>query len=324
MQQPVQYQGFDCRFSISIGIAINSEFPLSSDSSILIDADLALYHQKLHGKNGFSYFDESLRSALIEKKQLADQIHRALSNNEFVPYYQPQFTSDKFELAGVESLVRWHHPERGILSPDKFLPLAEEMGVLGEIDKHVFESAYNQFLHWESIGLVVPKLSVNVSLDRLIDPNLIQLLKKYEFEDGRIVFELLESILLDGCDPILQHTISQLTDMGIELELDDFGSGHASILGLIALTPKRFKIDRQLIANIHSSDKQRALIRSIIEIGKSLNLGIIAEGVEHLEQAKILNELGCETLQGFYFSKPLSNDDFISFITDYKQRQKAA
>jgi len=310
MQNPVEYQGFDCRFSISIGIAINSEFSLASDSTLLINADLALYHQKLHGKNGFSYYDESLRLALTQKKQLADQIHRALDNNEFVPYYQPQFSSDKFELTGVESLVRWQHPEHGILSPDKFLPLAEEMGVLGEIDKQVFESAYSQFLHWETIGLFVPKLSVNVSLNRLVDPSLIQLLKKYDFEQGRIVFELLESILLDGCDPTLQHVISQLTDMGIELELDDFG----------ALTPKRFKIDRLLIANIHNSEKQRALIQSIIDIGKSLNLGIIAEGVEHLEQANILNELGCETLQGFYFSKPLSNEDFISFVTDYKHQ----
>jgi len=239
----------------------------------------------------------------------------ALENNEFVPYYQPQFTSDKFELSGVETLVRWQHPERGILTPDKFLPLADEMGVLGEIDRLVFESAYNQFLEWESIGLLVPKLSVNVSLNRLVDPNLILQLNNYKFEEGRIVFELLESILLDGCDPTLKHAIDQLTDMGIELELDDFGSGHASILGLIALTPKRFKIDRQLIANLHECDKQRALIRSIIDIGKSLNLGIIAEGVECIEQAKILNELGCESLQGFYFTKPLSNDDFITYIT---------
>ena len=314
MQSPVKYQGFDCRFSISIGIAINGVLTSSADNNLLIEADFALYHQKLQGKNGFSYYDKALKKELTEKKELADQIHMALENNEFVPFYQPQFTSDKFELSGVETLVRWRHPERGILTPDKFLPLADEMGVLGEIDRSVFESAWNQFLQWESTGLVVPKLSVNVSLNSLLDPNLIDQLKQYEFEEGRIVFELLESILLDGCDPILQHAIDQLTQMGIELELDDFGTGHASILGLIALKPKRFKIDQQLITNLHKSEKQQALIRSIIDIGKSLNLGIIAEGVEFIEQAKILNELGCESLQGFYFTEPLSNDDFIAYI----------
>jgi len=197
------------------------------------------------------------------------------------------------------------------------------MGVLKEIDRLVFEAAYSQFLHWEKIGLIVPKLSVNVSLNRLIDPDLIQQLKQFNFEHGRIVFELLESILLDGCDPKLQHAINQLTEMGIELELDDFGSGHASILGLIALTPKRFKIDRQLITNLHQSDSQQALIKSIVGIGKSLNLGIIAEGVECIEEATILKELGCEALQGYYFSKPLPNDAFIDFITSYEQRLAA-
>jgi len=323
MQCPVNYQGFDCRFSVSIGIAINSDTNLTANNRILIDADLALYHQKLRGKNGFSYYNKALREELTEKKLLADQIHIALENQEFVPYFQPQFTSDEFKLSGVETLVRWQHPERGLLTPDKFLPLADEMGVLKEIDRVVFEAAYSQFLHWEKMGLVVPKLSVNVSLNRLVDPDLIQQLKNFDFEDGRIVFELLESILLDGCDPKLQHAINQLTEMGIELELDDFGSGHASILGLIALTPKRFKIDRQLITNLHQSENQQALIKSIVGIGKSLNLGIIAEGVECIEEATILKELGCEALQGYYFSKPLSNDAFIEFITGQEQRHVA-
>lgn len=320
MQNPVEYQGFDCRFSISIGIAVNSDSPLSAENDILVNADLALYKQKLNGKNGYSYYDKTLRQALADKKLLADQIQLALENNEFIPYFQPQFTSDTFELSGVETLVRWQHPERGLLTPDIFLPLAEEMGVLKEIDQLMFDAAYSRFLDWEKMNLIVPKLSVNVSLNRLLDPDLLEQLRKYKFEEGRIVFELLESILLDGCDPKLLHAISQLIDMGIELELDDFGSGHASILGLIALTPKRFKIDRQLIVNIHQCEKQQALIKSIVGIGKSLNLGMIAEGVENIEQANILKELGCESLQGYYFSKPLSNDDFIDFVTSYNHQ----
>jgi len=323
MQHPVDYKGFDCRFSISIGISTSIGKPDSPDDSILINADLALYHQKLIGKNGFSYYDKTLRTKLAEKKQLVDQIHRALEKDEFIPFYQPQFTSDKFELAGVETLVRWQHPERGLLTPDQFLPLAEEMGVLGDIDRIVFDSAYHQFGQWENMGLAVPKLSVNVSLNRLVDPSLMNQLKTYNFDNGRFVFELLESILFDGCDPVLQQVITELTEMGIELELDDFGSGHASILGLMTLNPKRFKIDRQIVANIHQSEQQRALIRSIIDIGKSLNVGIIAEGVECIEHANILNALGCDILQGFYFSKPLSNDDFIKYIIDYNPRQAA-
>ncbi len=316
LEKPVTFEEFDCRISASVGIAIGStkDKEESSSDKILVDADLAMYHQKLRGKNGFSFYSKSLRQQMIEKKQLADDIHRALEAREFIPYYQIQVESNTFRITGAEALVRWQHPTRGLLTPEKFLPVASEMGVLGDVDRMVFKKSYTDFTEWDELKLNVHRLSVNMSFNRLMDPMLMEELQQYDLTHGRLSFELVESILLDGCDDDMQATINRLNALGIQLELDDFGSGHASIIGLLALNPKRFKIDRQLVSSICNSTGQRALIKSIIDIGKSMNVKVVAEGVETIEQAHLLGELGCDYLQGFYFSKPISHEIFIDFV----------
>ena len=316
LEKPVTYEEFDCRISASVGIAIGNTSDNSEDSSdeILVDADLAMYHQKLRGKNGYTFYDRSLRQQLTEKKQLADEIHVALEASEFVPFYQTQVDSKTFKITGAEALVRWQHPTRGLLTPDKFLPIVTEMGVLGDLDRMVFEKAYSNFIEWDEKQLDVHGLSVNLSLNRLMDPQLMSELEQYDLSHGRLSFELVESILLDGCNDEMQTAINRLEALGIQLELDDFGSGHASILGLLALNPARFKIDRQLVSSICTSSEKRALVSAIIDIGKSLNVKVVAEGVESLGQANLLHELGCDFLQGYYFSKPICNDDFIELV----------
>lgn len=322
---PVNYEGFFCRFSASVGIAIcqNNSGCFDNAETILVDADLALYHQKLNGKNGYAIYDQELRASITEKKLIADAIHEALEARAFEPFFQLQVYSNTFDVAGVEALVRWQHPERGLLTPDKFLPIAEEMGVMGDLDRQVFDAAYQCFTDWEEMGLEVPRLSVNMSLNRLMDPLLQEHLEQYDLSHGRVSFELLESILLDGCDEKMQQAVSYLIGKGIELELDDFGSGHASVLGLLALKPTRFKIDRQLIESVNKSASQKALVRSIIDIGKSLDVEVTAEGVETLDQAAILRDLGCNILQGYYFSKPMSNEDIIKFMKARPAQQAA-
>ena len=149
------------------------------------------------------------------------------------------------------------------------------MGVLGDLDRMVFEKAYSNFIEWDEKQLDVHGLSVNISLNRLMDPQLMSELEQYDLSHGRLSFELVESILLDGCNDEMQTAINRLEALGIQLELDDFGSGHASILGLLALNPARFKIDRQLVSSICTSSEQRALVSSIIDIGKSVNVKVV-------------------------------------------------
>jgi diguanylate cyclase (GGDEF)-like protein/PAS domain S-box-containing protein len=303
MRQPVPYEGHFCRFGASIGIAVQSG-RLVDAKRLLIDADIALYRAKRRGKNGYEFFSEELQAETINTKRVADDILRGIEQNEFLPYYQPLFDAQTLALAGVEALARWNHPS-GVLAPASFLKIAEDLNVVTAIDRVILENALEDFERWEKAGLTVPSVSVNVSFRRLHDDNLIQSLRDLPIKPGRLAFELLESIFLDEPDEIVAWNIDQIRDLGIEISIDDFGTGHASILSLLKLRPKRFKIDRQFIDSITVSESQRRLIGSLVDIGRSLSIKVVAEGVETMDQARILRDLGCDILQGYVFARPM-------------------
>lgn len=317
LNTPIVYKGFDCRLSVSVGIAIQ-DLEVGKDiedyKKLLINADVALYRSKMNGRNRYDFFDANLKNELIHKKSLSNEVLEALDKDEFEPFYQLQFCAQSLSITGVEALARWHHPKRGILAPGAFLPVAEELGVIGDIDRRIMEQTWHDFSFWKRVGIPVPKFSVNVSLKRLSDPKLIESIKNLNFPAGEVSFEILESIFLDNTDYQIQWTIDTLREMGIDLELDDFGSGHASIVGLLELQPARFKIDRQLIGRVHESRRQKSLVKSIIDIGKSLNMGVIAEGVETAEHVEILRDFGCDVLQGYFLAKPMSKEDLETYI----------
>ena len=303
MRQPVPYEGHFCRFGASIGIAVQSGRAVDA-KRLLIDADIALYRAKRRGKNGYEFFSEALQAETINTKRVADDILRGIEQNEFLPYYQPLFDAQTLALAGVEALARWNHPD-GVLAPASFLKIAEDLNVVTSIDRVILETALNDFESWEKAGLDVPSVSVNVSFRRLHDDNLIPSLRDLPIKPGQLAFELLESIFLDEPDDIVSWNIDQIRDLGIDISIDDFGTGHASILSLLKLRPKRFKIDKQFIDSITTSESQRRLIGSLVDIGRSLSIKVVAEGVETMDQATILRDLGCDILQGYAFARPM-------------------
>ena len=211
---------------------------------------------------------------------------RGLENGEFIPFFQPQFHAHTLQLASVEALVRWRHPARGILAPSEFLNVAEELGVVGEIDRMILEQSLAQFNRWRDSGLRVPRFSVNVSLRRLQDETLLDSLRSLNIEPGTLSFELLETIYLDERDEHFLNVIEQIKTLGVDIEVDDFGTGYASIVSLTKLRPRRLKIDRQLVIPVVNSRAQRRLVQSIVDIGKSLDIEIVAEGVETMRHAR--------------------------------------
>ncbi len=313
MNVPLDYEGQECRFGVSIGIA-REQTRRSSVKHLLVNADIALYRAKAHGRNRFEFFTSNLQAEIRRNKTLADQILRGLENREFVSWYQPQFCAKTHALTGVEALVRWNHPERGLLTPDHFLKNAEEINALAAIDAHVLEQALADRLSWMAQGLTVPKISVNVSARRLRDDQLLKSLKDLAIAPGQIAFELVESIYLDDDDDVVTRNIRRLKSLGIEIEIDDFGTGHTSIVSLLKLEPKRLKIDRQLVQPMLVSSREFSLVRSIIDIGTSLDIETVAEGVETMTHAMRLEELGCSTLQGYAFARPLQATDLVDFI----------
>jgi diguanylate cyclase (GGDEF)-like protein/PAS domain S-box-containing protein len=309
MRQPVPYNGHYCRFGASIGVALQQRAD-DNPATLLVDADIALYRAKARGKNTYAVFTETLHAEAVHTKELADNILRALEQDEFVPYYQPIYDARTSTLAGAEALARWRQPGAGILPPSAFLPVAEELNVVDMIDASILEKALADYRRWQARGLVLPTLSVNVSFRRLLDGELVKALAHLDIPPGVVSFELLESIFLDDLDDTVTWNIEAIRDMGIGLSIDDFGTGHASIISLLKLRPDRLKIARQFLDQLQSSPPQRNLVRSLIDIGKSLGIKVVAEGVETDAQARILAEIGCDMLQGFVLSPPVSPESF--------------
>ncbi|GEO83198.1 MULTISPECIES: sensor domain-containing protein [Alphaproteobacteria] len=317
MRKPVPYAGQECRFSASIGIACDAKGAVDPHQ-LLLNADIALYHAKNSGRSRHAYFTLDRHARMTDNRRLADDILRGLEQDEFLPYYQFQFDARSLDIAGAEALARWRHPERGVLTPDVFLTAAEEIGVIADIDGLILEKALIDRKRWAQDGLSTPKISVNVSSPRLHDPALKEKLDALAFEPGTVSFELLESIFLDENDKQATNNLRHLRELGIEIEIDDFGTGHASIVSLLRLNPTTLKIDRELIQEVSESRSRRDLVGSIIGIGRSLGIRVVAEGVETADQVRVLRELDCDILQGYGLAVPMAFENTAAFI----QRQE--
>ncbi|MCZ4271697.1 EAL domain-containing protein [Maritalea porphyrae] len=319
LKVPFIYEGQPCRFGASVGIAYarSGEADLND---LMTKSDIALYRAKELGRNCYEFFSNDQQERIVKAREVSEDILWGLELSQFVPYYQPQFDAHTGAVIGVEALARWDHPDKGVLTPYDFLKVAEDINVIDEIDHEILTSVLNDMKSWEEQGVSIAQASVNISSPRLRDENLVRRLQELEIEPGKITFELLESIFLDDCDTVVERNLAKIKAMGIEIDIDDFGTGHASIVGLLNLQPSRIKIDRQFVASIGSSDDQRRLTKSMIDMGKSLNIEVLAEGVETEEQAEILRSLGVDALQGYLYAKPMSAADLRSFMKDH-QRQ---
>ena len=320
MQEPLSFQGHECRVGVSVGIATDMD-SLADPLRLLVNADIALYRAKDRGRNRYQFFNDALQAEIVTTKRIADDILSGLEQNQFVAHYQPQFCARTLDIVGVEALARWQHPGDGLLAPGAFMKIAEELNVVASIDRLILEQALVDFHAWEKIGLAIPKASVNVSARRLQDDELIGSLRRMDIRRGAITFELVESIFLDDNDDLTAWNVEQIKDLGIDVEIDDFGTGYASIVSLMKLKPSRLKIDRQLVMPIVHSPGQRQLVGSIIDIGHSLGIEVLAEGVETMEHARVLKALGCDALQGYAFARPMSGADLVAFVQSRRWRQ---
>ncbi|ANL03819.1 GGDEF/EAL domain-containing protein [Rhizobium esperanzae] len=314
LQQTIFIDGAGYVVGASVGVAWETESARDRDlGQLLLNADLALYEAKKAGRGRAAVFTEELRSAAIHAKELADEFNQALERDELVAFFQPQFNANTLDIAGVEALARWDHPRKGLLGPNAFLDAAEKLGRSGDMDKLILQKALFELTRWDGLGMYIPRVSVNISARRLAQANLLAELSALPAAKGRLCFELLETISFDELQPALNEVIPAIKALGIEIEIDDFGTEHASIVSLLRFEPRRLKIDREIIKPIIASPSQRRLVSSIIEIGRSQNIDIVAEGVETMEHAKILKDLGCHLLQGYALARPMTSDQLIEF-----------
>ncbi len=305
--QPFHIEGHEIHATISIGITV---FPFDSrkPEELIMNADVAMYHAKNRGRNTYSYYSAAMNTAALERFTLEAELRRALERREFVLYYQPQVDARTEEIVGLEALVRWRHPERGMVPPGMFIPLAEETGLIGPIGEWVLREAVGQIRQWQENGMRPVAVAVNLSspqfeagdLERLITSTLAE----FGVPPSLLKVEITESILLRAEEKAVE-TLDMLKRTGVQVCLDDFGTGYSSLAYLKEFPIDVIKVDRSFVRNIATDRKDAEISSAIIALGKCLHLTVVAEGVEEKAQLDFLRDKGCDTIQGFYFYKPM-------------------
>jgi diguanylate cyclase (GGDEF)-like protein/PAS domain S-box-containing protein len=321
LRVPFHYMGRVCRFGASFGIATTENGSISS-GDLMSFADAALYRAKQRGRNRLETFDNSLHLAIIESRRLAGEIEAGLENDEFEPFFQPQVCARTGELIGFEVLARWRSELHGLLTPDRFLPVAEQINVVSAIDEAMVKRTEHVVAQWATIGFQPAKLGFNVSAARLREPSMVRAVKGLQKTGITVSFELLESVLLEEQDDVIRQNLELIKRSGIELEVDDFGSGHASILGLLEIMPNTLKIDRRLTQSVEEDTALRALIRAVVGMARALDIHTIAEGIETPAQMKLMSDLGCQYAQGYLVSRPMDSNSVPEWVAArYGRRQ---
>ncbi|RIX51470.1 EAL domain-containing protein [Paenibacillus nanensis] len=303
---PYRLKDNDFYVTASIGIAL---YPGDGSDAVqlLKNADTAMYEVKKNGKNGYRFYSSDLNNKLQDRIELEAHLRKALAANEFFLHYQPQVRAANNELIGVEALVRWQHPSRGVISPGVFIPIAEETGIIYELGTWVLREACRQMKEWHMAGGPRIPISVNLSSQQFHQANLgahiHSILEETGLEPQYLELEITESMMMD---PAVSNSIlSELSEYGIRLSLDDFGTGYSSLSYLKLLPVQKLKIDRSFIRDITENPNDKAIVATIVSMAKHLNMDVIAEGIETKEQLDILMDNDCQKIQGYYYSKPL-------------------
>lgn len=305
--KPFVLEGREFFVTASIGIALSPQDG-NELSQLMKNADTAMYHAKERGKNNFQFYQADMNASALERLELESDLRHALEQNEFVLYYQPQFSGDGKRLTGAEALLRWRHPRRGLVPPGDFIPVLEELGLVVDVGDWVISEACRQLKTWHQNKVRVPKVSVNISARQFSDGQLgtriATILKDTGLPPACLELELTESILMREVNEAL-HILDSLKNLGLSIAVDDFGTGYSSLNYLKQFPIDVLKIDRTFVDGLPSGEQDAQIARAIIAMAHSLNLAVIAEGVETHEQLDFLREHGCDEVQGYLFGRPM-------------------
>lgn len=305
--EPVKMNGHSIKMSCSVGISF---YPKDGDTvdTLLSKADIALSRTKIEGRNSFQFYTQEMHSYTLEHILLESELRNAVAKNEFVLYYQPILKLSTLSVIGFEALIRWNHPGKGLILPDKFISLAEEIGVIGEIGDWVFVTVCKQIRAWQLQGFNNLKISINISPKqfkfRHFPKKVNELLSEFQVKPEFIELELTENILIDKSADIID-ILSELKGMGIQISIDDFGTGYSCLSYLKDLPINVLKIDQIFVKDLKNNQSNQTLIKAIIAMAKSFNLSLIAEGIQNKHELVFLQNLGCHYGQGYYFYHPM-------------------
>ncbi|HIJ59435.1 MAG TPA: EAL domain-containing protein [Nitrospirae bacterium] len=312
ISSPFELKGNSAYITASIGISIFPED--GEDAEILFkNAEIAMNYAKSQDKNNYKFFNNAMNQHALERLKIENDLRMAIEQKQFILHFQPQISMKNGNIVGVEALVRWLHPEKGMIPPMKFIPIAEETGLIIPISELILFNAIKEIQGLQTIGLPQVSLAVNISLKHFKQPNfsdfIFTVLRETKIPPHMLELELTESIFMHDVNNVVK-ILRTFKDEGITISIDDFGTGYSSLNYLKNLPISKLKIDKAFVNNITTDNKDAMIVKTIIDIAHNLNLKVIAEGVEHLEQMEFLRNLNCDELQGYLFSKPLPSGEF--------------
>jgi diguanylate cyclase (GGDEF)-like protein len=322
IREPVEIEGHECRISVSIGIALyGNRHPERHE--ILKNAETAMWHAKELGRDGYCFFESSMNEDVQDQLHLLRDLRLAHERRELVLYYQPKFDAASGEAVGAEALLRWKHHTRGFIPPDQFIPLAEKSGLIISIGKWVLDEACRQMSEWRRQNYKNWSIAVNLSALQFNHPGLVDMVRhtllRHDLDPRSLTLEITESTAMRDVDSSMV-ILQRLADMGVHISIDDFGTGYSSLLYLKRLPASELKIDRGFVRDLAYDTEDAAIIAAIVALGHTLNLDIVAEGVETAEQQEFLTRLGCDSLQGYLLGRPMPASQFIG---NFSGRQSA-
>ncbi|ACB53998.1 hypothetical protein cce_4650 [Crocosphaera subtropica ATCC 51142] len=320
-KHPITVEGNLIYLKSSIGITIYPEDGQDQET-LLKSADLALYKTKNSGRNNYQFYHSKMASEMKAEFELENALHKAVEQEEFYLHYQPQVNIRTGKIEGIEALIRWESSSLGPISPQKFIPLAEKTGLIQPIGEWVIKQACQQAKTWQNMGLEFLKIAINLSPQQFQQFNLIdrinEILHSTQLPPQFLELEVTESSLMQNID-LTRETLKVFRDMEISISMDDFGTGHSSLAYLKQFPFQTLKIDRSFIKDLHNNTQEQAIVAAIMTLSRGLNLRVVAEGIENTEQLNILKTLECEQMQGYFFSRPLSAQKMMFFLSNFQK-----
>lgn len=321
--EPLDVGGVQVRLLSAVGHCASGALPGTSGSALLAAAERALDATRTDGPGGIRCYSPEIACSIARRDQLVTSVASALEQGEIVAYFQPQVSTHTGDVTGFEALARWLHPTQGLLPPASFLPAIQAAGLSARLGQVMMVQALSALRSWDQAGVRVPKVSVNFSSEDLMDPRLADLimweLDRFDLKPHRLTVEILETVVTDTPGDQIVRNIAALSRLGCGIDLDDFGTGHASISAMRRLAVNRIKIDRSLVTNVDSDPAQRRIVSAVLSMAAPLDLGVVAEGVEKPAEHAILAQLGCDHVQGYAIARPMPTADTLDWIRRHRR-----
>ena len=325
LSAPISLNALRIYVTCSVGFCLGARAPEATGKSLLDAAQVAADDAARHGPGGIRAYQPEMARHRADRQALREELERAMDEGQILPYFQPQISTDTATITGFEALARWHHPQRGTIAPAEFLPLIEELGLSDRLGEVILFNALTALKRWDKSGCKIGSVAVNFSKSELRDPKLPERLKweldRFDLTPDRLTIEILENVVAETDNDVIVRNVAALARLGCGIDLDDFGTGHASITSIRRFAVRRLKIDRSFVARGDEDRERQKMVSAILSMAEQLGLETLAEGIETAGEHSMLAQLGCTHVQGFGIARPMPVEETLEWIERFRAKK---